>query len=294
MIVPVAESSFGTLAGTSFFASRGVLLTGYKSSEENNFSLISATGSPKARPTSITMILLNLKQYDFASCFRLLSAGGALNKTEYSATGGEAIGDATITVDGSIAADVPGKTIGGSLMIRDASDNNREYIIRFDSYDAATGVVTLSNVDIVAADAATSTTITETGAFATTKVGDLVLNKTRSNAVSYVKTVTDDNNIIIDPPIVGQVATDAIELNACPIIINTADDIYFSIVFEFKEVDGSASASMQYIADIFARVVVRNRSEATTKIKGFTAAVTIGTAGGSSSATRIENTVYGS
>ena len=293
VIVPVAESSFGTLAGTSFFASRGVLLSDYKSAEENNFSLIDATGIPRARPTSITMEILGLLQYDWASCFRLLSAGGALNKTEYSATGGEAIGDATITVDGLIAADVPGKTAGNSLMLQDVSDNNKEYVLRFDSYDAATGVVTLSNVVIAAADAATETTINEVGAFATAKVGDLVYNSTRS-AVSYIKTITDDDNAIIDPAITGQTTGDAIELNACPIVVNAADNIYFAIVFEFKEADGSASASMQYIADIFARVVVRNRSEAATKIKGFTAGVTIGVGGGNSSATRIENTVYGS
>ena len=294
VVVPVAESSFGTLAGTSFFASRSVLLINYKAAEENNFSLIDATNAPKARPTSITMQILGLKQFDWATCFRLLSEGGALNKTEYSATGGELVGGATLTVDGSIAADVPGKTLGSHIMLRDKSDNNREYVIRFDSYDPATGVVTLSNVVIAAADAATDTTIQEAGAFATTKVGDLVLNKTRSNAVSYVKTVTDDNNIVIDPPIVGQVATDAIELNACPIVVDTLDDVYFAIVFDFKEADGQASASMQFIADIFARVVVRNRSEAAVKIKGYTAAVTIGTGGGSASATRIENTVYGS
>lgn len=294
VIVPVAESSFGTLAGTSFFASRGVLLIDYKSSEENNFSLIDATGTPKARPTSITMEILNLLQFDWASCFRLLSAGGALNKTEYSATGGEAIGDATLTVDGSIAADIPGKTVGSHLILQDVSDDNKEYVLRFSSYIASTGVVTLANVDIVSADAATDTTIQETGAFVNSKVGDLVLNKTRSNAVSYVSQVVDDDNIVIDPPITGQVATDAIELNALPIIPNTADNVYFAIVFEFKEADGSAAASMQYIADIFARVVVRNTSGAVVKIKGFTTAVTIGVGGGISSATRIENTVYGS
>ena len=66
------------------------------------------------------------------------------------------------------------------------------------------------------------------------------------------------------------------------------------IVFEFKESDGSASASMQYLANIYSRVRVRNTSDAATKIKGFTADVTIGTGGGTGSATRIENTVYGS
>lgn len=295
VIVPVAESSFGTLAGTTFFGSRGVVLTDFKSAEENNFSLIDATGTPRARPTSITMQILNLLQHDWASCFRLTGSGGSVDKTEYSATGGEAIGATTLTVDGTIAADVTGKTLGQSLVLVDVSDSNREYVLRFSSYAAATGVVTLANVDIVAADSGTTTThITETGAFTGAKVGDLVLNKTRSNAVSYVSEVVDANNVNIDPPITGQTTGDAIELNAIPVTVNTADNVYFLIVFEFKESAGSAAASMQYIADIFARVRVRNTSSAAVKIKGFTSDVTIGTGGGTASATRIPNTVYGS
>lgn len=293
VIVPVAESSFGTLAGVNFFASRGIVLSGYKSAEENLFSLIDASGTTRARPTSITMQILNLLQYDWASCFRLTGAGGSINKAEYSATGGEIIGDATLTVDGSIAADVPGKTLGGSLVLVDVSDDNAEYVLRYDSYVAATGVVTLSNVVIAAADAATATTIQETGAFTNAKVGDLVYNHTRS-AVSYISDITDNNNASIYPAITGQTTGDSIELNACPIAVNTADNVFFALVYEFKESDGSASASMQYIADIYSQVRVRNTSDAAIKIKGYTAAVTISSTGGVASATRIENTVYGS
>ena len=293
VIVPVAESSFGTLAGTSFFFSRGVVPIDFKSAEENLFSVIDATGTPRARPTTISMTMLNLKQFDWASCFRLLGAGLAIDKAEYSATGGEAIGDATLTVDGAIAVDVPGQSVGSSLILMDVSDNNKEYVLRFDSFVVSSGVVTLANVVIAAADSGTNTThITETGAFTNAEVGDLVLNITRSNAVSYVSNVIDANNVDIDPPITAQTTGDNIELNALPIAVNTADQVYFAIIFEFKTADGSASASMQFLANIFARVVVRNTSAAATKIKGFTAEVTITTAGGNASATRIENTVY--
>jgi hypothetical protein len=135
-IVPVAESSFGTLAGTNFFASRGVLLDDYKTSEANLFSLIDATGTPRARPT--------------------------LN----SATGGESIGDPTLTVDGTIAADVPNKTSGGTLVIRDADANGKEYVLRFSSFVPSTGVVTLAN-STWTATSADENTITQVGAFAT-------------------------------------------------------------------------------------------------------------------------------
>jgi len=294
VIVPVAESSFGTLAGVNFFASRGVLLSDYKVTEENLFSLIDATGTPRARPTTIQMTILNLLQYDYASCFRLTASGGVVDKTEYSATGGEAAGDPTLTVDGSIAADVPGKTLGGTLVLRDVSDNNQEYVLRYSSYSAATGVVTLANSTWTAEASTDENTINDVGAFVNTKVGDLVYNNDLS-AVSYVTAVTSDDSIEIYPPLSGQDSGDTGEINCVPItLVDTADDVYFMIIFEFKEAPGSAQASMQYVADIFSRVRVRNTSLATTKIKGYTADVTIGTGGGSASATRIENTVYGS
>ena len=296
VIVPVAESSFGTLAGTSFFFSRGVVPVNYKVAEENLFSVIDAGGTPRARPTSITMTILNLLQYDYATCHRLLGDGLAIDKAEYSATGGETTAGATLTVDGTIAADVPGKTLGGHLVLHDVADaaDGREYVIRYDSYAAATGVVTLSKVAIAAADSATTTNIQETGAFSGTLVGDLVFNNGNGHdGVSYVSEVVSANEINIDPPIASQTTGDKIDLNAIPIaLVDTADQVAFLIVFEFKESDGTASASMQYISDIFARVVVRNTGAAAIKIKGNTQAVTIGTGGGTASAGRIENTVY--
>jgi hypothetical protein len=294
VIVPVAESSFGTLAGTSFFFSRGVVPLDYKSAEENLFSVIDAAGTPRARPTSITMQILNLLQYDYGTCSRLLGAGLDIDKAEYSATGGEVAGGATLTVDGTIAADVPGKTLGGFLTLMDVSDNNQEYVLRYASYVAATGVVTLANFAIAAIDSGTATNLTEAGVFGSTVVGDLVYNSTKGE-VSYVAEVVSVNEIRVDPPFSGATTGDAVEMNSIPYaLVDTADQVFFSIVFEFKESDGQASASMQYITDIEARVVVRNQSTAAVKIKGFTADVTIGTGGGVASATRIENTVYGS
>jgi hypothetical protein len=292
VIVPVAEASFGTLAGTSFFFSRGVVPVNYKVAEENLFSVIDAGGTPRARPTSITMQILNLLQYDYATCHRLLGSGLAIDKAEYSATGGEAAGAATLTVDGTIAADVPGKTLGGHLSLRDVSDNNQEYVLRYSSYAAATGVVTLANLAIAAVDSGTTTNITEAGVFGSTLVGDLVWNSTQSET-SYVAEVVSANEIRVDPPFTSATTGDVIELNAVPItLVDTLDEVAFLIVFEFKESDGTASASMQYIADIFTRVVVRNTGTAAVKIKGNTQAVTIGTGGGTASAGRIENTVY--
>jgi hypothetical protein len=136
-------------------------------------------------------------------------------------------------------------------------------------------------------------TIIDTGAFANTKVGDLVYNNDLT-AVSYVSEVVSNDEITIYPPLTGQDVGDTGEINCVPIAMNTNDDVYFMIVFEFKESDGDATASMVYVADIYARVRVRNTADAAIKIKGYTGDTIIGTGGGTASATRIPNTVYGS
>jgi hypothetical protein len=90
------------------------------------------------------------------------------------------------------------------------------------------------------------------------------------------------------------VQNDSYELNCVPVVPTASDKVFFAIVWEFRESDGTASASMQYVADIYSRVIARNTSAAAIKIKGYTADTTIGTGGGSASVTRIPNTVYGS
>jgi hypothetical protein len=297
VIVPVAENSFGVLAGTTLFLTRGVIITDYKSSEENLWSTIDATGAVKARPQSITVSMLNLLQYDWATWFRLTGAGGSIDKTEYSATGGETFASTTLTVDGTIAADVPNKDNGGRLVLRDNDAAGQEYVLRFSSFVPSTGVVTLAQVVIAAADAGTNTTtVVEAGAFTASavKVGDLVYNNTRS-AAAYVTERVDDNTVTIFPAITGQTTGDVITTNAIPgITVNTLDDVAFCIMHAFRETAGTESVSMQYVADIFSLARLRNTSSATIKIKGASQAVTIGTGGGQSSPPRIPNTVYGS
>jgi hypothetical protein len=226
----------------------------------------------------------------------LTGTGGSIEKDELDCTGGETAGDATLTVtDTPLAADIAGKTNGSTLVLVDVSDGGQEYVLRFSGYVAATGVFTLANI-VVSAETGTDTdTIVDTGAFANAEVGDLVLNLTQSNAVSYITEVTSDDEVQIYPPITGQGAGDSIEINAVPISVDTADTVFVLPIFEFRESDGSSSSQdMQYVGDFYAKAVVRNTSAAAEKIKGFVQEVPVTTSGGSATATRIENTVYGS
>jgi len=264
---PKKQSPFGTFAGGTFFGARGVLLADWLAADENAFQLTPIEGGTKTRPTAITIEVSNLIGVDQTSVtddrvtiFRLTGLGGSIDKTEYSAAGGEAIGDATLVVDSVIAQDVPGKTAGGVLRIRDESDNNKEYRIRYDSWSTST--FTLANIVVPSADAGTDTdTIVESGAFASAKRGDLVYNHTLSE-VSYVTSVDDDDTIQISPAIAGQTSTDSIELNCCPIAINTLDDVFVPLLDQHA-VATEASTSIVYADPIYFRVVVRNSANST-------------------------------
>jgi len=296
-ITPVAASSYGTLAGGLFFGTRGVVLTDYKSGEENSFTLLDATGVTRQRPTSITVTASTLLVNDWVAAYRLTAALGPIDKTEYSATGGETEGGATITVDGTIAVDVPNKDNGGRIVLRDKDDSNTEYVLRFSSFVPSTGVITLANNAFAATAGTDDNTLFSTGNLtaANVQVGDLIVVTTSSRGYAYVKTRVSDNEVELDRDITGLVSTDNFEINAVPnITVNTLDDVYFPIILQFVAAGTSVAVSMQYVGDIECRGRVRNTADAATKIKGFSTDFQVGTGGGSFSATRIENTVYGS
>ena len=265
---PKKTSPIGTFAGGTFFGARGVLLADWLAANENQFQLTPIAGGTQTRPIAITISVTNLvgtseatTTDDRVSVFRLTGSGGSINKTEFSAAGGEAIGAATLTVDGAIPQDVPGKTTGGVLRIRDASANNAGYRVRYSSWSGS--VFTLANIVIASADAGTNTTtIVESGAFASAKRGDIVVNHTRGEAVSYVVAVVDNDTVTISPAIAAQTTADSIELNCVPIAMNTADDVYVPLLDKYAAAS-SASTSIVYIAPVYFRVVVRNSANVT-------------------------------
>jgi hypothetical protein len=272
---PKKSSPLGTFAGGTFFGARGVLLSDWNSIDENKFQLTPIEGGTVVRPTAISIALSNLVggaesliTSDRIAVFRLTGLAGEINKTEYSSSGAGAIGDATLVVDSAILQDVPGKTTGGVLRIRDFSDNNKGYRLRYLSW--ATSTFTLANYAFAATAGTNTTTVIKSGGgfTANAKRGDLVLNTSRSNAVSYVVSVDSDTQLTIFPAITSQASTDNIELNALPIAMNTLDDVYVPFIDQYAT-GATASASVVYVSPIYFRVRVRN-SAAAIKIIPFT------------------------
>jgi hypothetical protein len=291
-VTPIAAAPFGTFAGGTFFVATGVLLTDYLTTEANNFQLKTDEGTVIEAPTKVTISVGNTRAGDKVAVFRLSGAGGSIIKNRYNATSQSAL--ATTAVMGtSITADEPGKSVGGIIRLVDTSAN-AEYRIRFSSWASST--FTLASSDIASADSGTNTTtIVESGAFSSSKVGDLVVNVTRGNAVAYITEVTDNNTVTISPAITGQTTGDNIKLNVLPVAVTTSpQDTWYVPLIDTYETSGSSgtpgseSAEVTYLADIPVRVRARNAGN----IIPYEADSTVTTTGMSNSIIRTADTIF--
>jgi hypothetical protein len=269
-------SPFGTLpGGGTFFGARGVLIQDYLAADENKFSLIDIEGVTNVRPQSITLEISNLvgaaessNEGDLATMFRLTGAGGDIDKTEYDVTGTPAAGDATLAVSTAITDDTvaSGRLV---ILVDPGLATAQEYTVRFSSW--ATSTFTLANTTGTCDDVGSSTTATnlnDSGAsFNTTaRRGDLVYT---AKGIGYVQVVVSDTVLtLVGAGITGLVATDAYELNAVPVALDSGDDVYVPFINRYAS-SSEESASIIYLAQIFYRVKVRNTRNTTTKIRPY-------------------------
>ncbi len=290
---------FGSLAGGVFFGARGVLITDFLAADENNSQLRDSANVLRLRPVTFLLEITNLvgaaeteTDSDLVLAARLTGVDGAIDKTEFSAAGGETTGGTSLVVDTVIPADVPGKSGGGVLYIRDQSDVNREYRIRYTSY--VTSTFTLFQVAVAAADAGTNTTtVVEAGAFGSVLRGDIVINEGNGHdGISYVTDVPDANTINIDPPITGQTTGDVIEVGGIPVaVVNTLDDVFVSLL-DLYATGAVAQVSIQFLATLDWRIRVRNKRNAS-PIKTFVADVQAASAiDRSTPVTRLPDTIF--
>ncbi len=291
-VTPVGAAPFGTFAGGTFFVATGIVLTDYLTAEANNFQLKTDEGTVVEAPTKVTLSVGNTRAGDKVGVFRLSGAGGTIIKNRYNATVQSALAT-TAVMGSSITVDEPGRSTGGVLRLVDTSAN-AEYRIRFSSWASST--FTLASSDIASADSGTNTTtIVESGAFTTSKVGDLVVNVTRGNAVSYITVITDNNTVTISPAITGQTTSDNIKLNVLPIATTTSpQDTWYVPMLDVYETTGTSgtpgteSTLITYLADIPVRVRARNAGN----IIPYEADSTVTSTGMSNSIIRTADTIF--
>lgn len=261
-VTPVGAAPFGTFAGGTFFVATGIVLTDYLTAEANNFQLKTDEGTVVEAPTKVTISVGNTREGDKVGVFRLSGAGGTIIKNRYNGTVQSALAT-TAVMGSSITVDEPGRSAGGVIRLVDTSAST-EYRIRFTSWASST--FTLASSTIASADSGTNTTtIVEAGAFASSKVGDLVVNVTRGNAVSYITVITDNNTVTISPAITGQTTADDIRLNVLPVATTTSpQDTWYVPMIDTYETTGTTGTPgtetmlITYLTDIPVRVRARN------------------------------------
>lgn len=159
----------------------------------------------------------------------LLKIVAEITSIEYTALTNQSIGASTLSIQESIKAATPGKTSGGTIVLKNSSDNPQiNYSLRYDSWTntKTSHVFNLAFLAIKAETKTDSRTILSNVNIKNVKVGDLVLNVTRSNAVSYVLGITNDNRFVISPSIPGQTIGDIIKINAVPISFNPGQQVF--------------------------------------------------------------------
>jgi len=264
----------GTFAGGTYFGARGVVLTDYLPADENSFILTDIGGTSNKRPTSITIEVTPLEGTDETTdtddnvaIWKLTGSGGDIEKDTGDAMvcdGGEAIGDTTIDVD-AIPTWAPST---GTVILVDVTDSNKEYAIRYSSYDSATDVYTLANIDIASVDSGSTTTVTESGVFGGALRGDLVYDHDQGE-VSYIKTVDSANTITVYPAFTATTAAHHVELNCVPIVTTASDEVFNAVMHRYAANTLESVGLIYPGSTLYFRVKVRNTRSAVKKIKPY-------------------------
>jgi hypothetical protein len=126
------------------------------------------------------------------------------------------------------------------------------------------------------------------------KIGDVVVNASRSNAVSYITDINAGSDYIdIYPAIGSQASGDTYHVNVLPLTTTTSDLVYvpFLDIYETTGTSGSPgseSVSVVYDADRSVRIRVRQGGV----ILPFEADNTIRSTGMSQATIRTTDTIY--
>ncbi len=289
-ITPIGAAPFGAFAGGTWFAAPGVVIKNYLTGDVNKFQLTDDTGTTVVAPTKVTVQVSNTRAADRVAVFRLVAAGGIINKAEYAGTV-QSAGATTLVAGSAITNDTPGKTVGGIVRLVDTSAST-EYRLRYNSYSSATFTLA-SRTGLTADGGSSSTLLVDAAATFVTwgiKVGDLIRNTTES-VIAYVVSV--DSETQLTTTAVGSWISDAYEINTLPVATTVLDTIYVPIIDSYETtgttgVPGDEAVSVTYLSNV--PVIVRARKAGT--ILPFETESTITSAGMNVSVIRTADPIF--
>jgi len=286
-ISPNAGAPFGSFAGGAWFLAFGGVLDNVPAADANNYIAYSNDGKFYSEPTQVTILVGNTRALDRVGVWELTVAGGVIKRDQYTvdATQGAA-GAVTIKVDPAIGQLRPSS---GHVVWYDDSAGI-EYIYRYTSY--GTDLFTLFTVATTTNDSATETQITDTGAFATVEVGDLVWNSTRS-LYAYVTEVVSANIINLDRAITGQTNGDSYEIGTTRSPYDANDLIYVPYILVHETTGSSGTPGEQSVNVVYSTdVPVLARARQAGDIQPWEGEGTLGSGGFSANIARILDEIY--
>jgi hypothetical protein len=248
-VTPNAPAPFGTFAGGKWFLAFGMVLDNVPAADANNYIAYSNDESLYQEPTQVTLTIGNTRALDRVGLWELTAAGGVIKRDQYTIDAAQpAVGATSIKVDPVIGQLRPSS--GHVVWVDD--DAGIEYIYRYTSY--VTDVFTLYTQATTTNDSATETQITDTGAFASIQVGDLVWNSTRSG-YAYVTEVVSANIVNLDRAITGQTNGDSYEVGTTRSVYDAADSAYVPYLLVHEDTGtggtpGSAAVNVVYSAPV--------------------------------------------
>tara|TARA_Y100000004_G_scaffold192894_1_gene254256 strand:- start:2389 stop:4971 length:2583 start_codon:yes stop_codon:yes gene_type:complete len=253
------QSPFGTFTGTQIFGARGVNFTNFAAADVRNYILTDDNGTLRNPPNTVSFTVSNTVASDRVLVARDTGTSGVIDKDQFGGMTTTSAGDTSITVGGTVDAEVPQ---AGYLRVVDTSpalsrlgntDTQQEHKYEYSSRTTGSGgVFTLTAVTNATGTATggSTTTLVDSGASWSTgatpvKVGMLVRNTT-DGGIFEVTEVTSDTTLTL-VQVYGTAggdftSSDGYAINQA-ITAYTTDDNLYDLILDKEATTTSASNS---------------------------------------------------
>lgn len=278
-IAPVKACPLGILAGGILFLAPGVVLNNRNSADANNYRTIDDIGNENIQePVQISITASNTRIKDWITFHRLTGSGGTVEKDRYTVTSGGLLkgGNTVVINEAALDADVPGKTAGGIVAVRDVG-TFETHLYHFSSWTGQTFTLDQS-VSGTATGGDTDTLTDSGGGLSALRVGELVRDTT-NDEWAYVTVVTSDTSVETNTKTTtwsgaAYVANDLVQA------YDSADKIYVPLIYVYETAGtdaspGTASVSIVFDATFYGLLKARAANDSSYKIKPFTIELTI-------------------
>lgn len=249
-------SPFGTFTGSQLFGARGVLYTGQNDNDTQAYTLIDDNAVQRVSPNTVTFSVANTLALDRVLVARDTGVSGIIDKDQFGGMTAVAASSPTITVAGTVDAEVP--TAGYLRVVETTKQEEHKY--EYSSRTTgASGVFTLTAITPSTATAGTGVTtlIDSTADFVTEGVvpGMLIQNTTGGFTFEVVSRTNLTTLVIVQVFGTGGTfaSTNAYTINETIQLYAVTDNIYDLILD--TEATGTTTSNTFVQSTLFDTVV---------------------------------------